>query len=233
MMVMMSAGSAFAEQGTVIGSSSPAYPVGTSLADGMELSLEDGMNISILTISARMVELSGPYAGPVPAQGNSADNDLLDNLGDAVFQTDEGSPELGGVRPLVIMAPEPLVPDAVVDVDHGGAACVTEGSGFGLHRGIPEGDGGDWTYGDLSSDRTGQTAQVRWDSLEYNVGWPVDMAVEDGDSFTLQMAGADAPVNFSVHTLPQTDSVAERINWMAERGCVNQIQGLVTEMQAS
>lgn len=234
LMVVVTGSSALAEQGTVIGSSASAYPVGTSLADGQTLNLVEGAAISILTISARMVELSGPFEGAIPSQSDGADNDLLTNLGDAVFQTDEGSPELGGVRPLVIRAPEIQMPGAVVDASVGGAACVMDGGQVGLHRNIPNGSSGDWTYGDLQSARTGETAQVRWSSLEYNVAWPEDMSLEDGDQFTLQMAGETSPVTFSVYMSPVgTDTVAQRINWMAERGCVSQIEGAVAQMQAS
>ncbi len=233
LMVAITAGPALAEQGTVIVSSAPSYPVGTSLADGETLSLSDGSAISILTISARMIELSGPFEGLIPAQGDGSESDLLGNLSDAVFQSDEGSPELGGVRPLVINAPEIVIPKAVVDADHGGGACVSEGNPIGLHRNIPADTSGDWTYGDLRSERTGETAQVRWESLQYTVDWPSEMTFEDGEQFTLQMADSTEPVRFGVYMMPETEDFAERINWMAQRGCSTQIEGMVAQWQGS
>ncbi len=226
------ASQALAEQGTVIASTSDDYPVGTSLGDGFELSLGANTSISVLTISSRVVEISGPFEGPVPT-GSAVSGSFAETLTAAVFQTDEGSPELGGVRGINDLRPNMIMPGAVVDTVAGGATCVREGAVFGLHRDIPENEKGDWTFGKLTSGAGGDDVQVLWSSLEYNVLWPEDLPYGDGDQFTISMHGSPTPVSFVVHVLPATDSAGELMNWMAERGCAAQIQSVVAEMQSS
>ncbi len=225
-------GPAAAEQATVIASTSDAYPVGTSLGDGANLTLSDGTSVSVLTISSRVIEIAGPFDGPVPG-ANAAATSFAEGLTAAVFQTDEGSPELGGVRGIKDLKPSMILPGTVVDTELGGATCVRAGSVFGLHRSIPPGQLGDWTYGELTGPAASEAMQVRWSSLEYNILWPAELGYNDGDNFTIAMAGAPTPVSFEIHVLPATDSPGELLNWMAERGCVAQIQSVVLEMQSS
>ncbi|MBN4046434.1 hypothetical protein JYU02_00360 [bacterium AH-315-P15] len=229
-LVFGAAGPALAERGTVIASTSDNYPVGTALSDGANLSLAEGASVSVLTISSRVIEVAGPFEGLVPS-GNAASSSFAETLTAAVFQTDEGSPELGGVRGIKDLKPSMILPGTVVNTGIGGPTCVREGAIFGLNRTIPEGQIGDWTYGELNS--SAAYAQVRWSSLEYNVLWPEELAYGDGDQFTIHMAGAPAPVSFAIHVLPATDSPGELLNWMAERGCVAQIQSVVAEMQSN
>ena len=223
---------AFAEQGTVISSTSDAYPVGTSLADGATLSLGEGTSIQVLTISSRMVEVAGPYEGQIPG-GERVSGSFAENLASAVFQTDEGSPEIGGVRGIQDLKPNMIVPGTVVDTAVGGDTCMREGAEFGLYREASTDGLGDWTVGELSSTTSGDTAQVRWASLEYSVAWPENIAYGDGDQFSIFMANTPAPVNFTVHVLPETDDAGQLINWMAERGCASQIESVAQQLQAS
>ncbi len=232
-LIFASAVSASAEPGAVIESSTANYPVGASIADGETVTLANGETVALLTMSSRFVELAGPFEGPIPAAGNSGDSDLVASLQRAVFQTDEGSPEIGGVRPLQILTPDMVVPSTVADAENGGNTCVNSGALFGLHRSIPEGAEGDWTYGDLTSVSSGQTVQVRWQSLEYNVAWPEDLPYADGDQFTIQMADQGTPVAFQVHVLPESDNPGERITWMAQQGCTTQIQGVAAQLGTS
>ncbi len=232
-LVLGSLGAASAEPGAVIESSAATYPVGTSIADGETISLGDGENLSLLTMSSRFVELAGPFEGPIPAAGNSGNSNLVASLQRAVFQTDDGSPEIGGVRPLQILTPDMVVPSTVADAENGGNTCVNEGALFGLHRSIPADSEGDWTYGDLTSVDSGQSVQVRWASLEYNVAWPDELPYSDGEEFTIQMAGQATPVNFQVHVLPESETPGERITWMAQHGCTAQIRGVAAQLQSS
>lgn len=232
-LILGSAVSASAEPSAVIESTASGYPVGTSLADGATVNLSEGETISVLTMSSRFVELAGPFDGPVPAAADVGNSSLAASLQRAVFQTDEGSPEIGGVRPLQILTPDMVVPSTVADAENGGNTCVNEGALFGLHRSIPEDSDGDWTYGTLTSVSTGETAEVRWNSLEYNVAWPDELPYSDGEEFTIQMADQPTPVSFQVHVLPESDNPGERITWMAQHGCTTQIQGVAAQLQSS
>lgn len=223
--------SALAEQGTIISSTSDAYPVGTSLADGATLSLGDGASVQVLTISSRMVEIAGPYDGPIPS-GERVSGSFAENLASAVFETDEGSPEIGGVRNVGDLKPNMILPGTVVDTAAGGDTCLRPGADFGLYREASEAGLGDWTVGELTAPG-GDTVQVRWNSLEYSVDWPEDIAYENGDQFFIFMANTPSPVGFTVHVLPETNDAGEMINWMAERGCTAQIQSLADQLQAS
>lgn len=225
------ASSALAEQGTVISSTSDAYPVGTSLADGATISLGDGSGISVLTISSRMVELAGPFEGPIPS-GDRVSGSFAENLASAVFQTDEGSPEIGGVRGIQDLKPNMIVPGTVVDTAVGGDTCLREGADFGLYREASMDGLGDWTVGELTSE-SGETVQVRWASLEYSTVWPESLAYADGEEFSIFMANTPLPVSFTVHVLPETDDAGQLINWMAEQGCAAQIQSVAAQLQAS
>lgn len=226
------AGSAFAEQGTVISSTSDTYPVGTSLADGATITLGAGTAIQILTISSRMVDLAGPFEGPIPS-GDRVSGSFAENLASAVFQTDEGSPEIGGVRGIQDLKPNMIVPGTVVDTAAGGDTCLREGADFGLYREASTDGLGDWTVGELTQVSTGETVQVRWASLEYSVAWPEAMSYEDGQEFSIFMANTPLPVSFTVHVLPETDNAGELINWMAVRGCASQIQSVAAQLQGS
>ncbi len=226
------AGPAFAEQGTVISSTSDAYPVGTSLADGATISLADGAALSILTISSRMVELSGPHEGPIPS-GDRVSGSFAETLASAVFETDEGSPEIGGVRGIQDLKPNMILPGTVVDTAVGGDTCLRQGGEFGLYREASTDGLGDWTVGDLTSAETGETVQVLWGSLQYSVAWPEDLTYSDGAYFEIFMANTPLPVSFTVHVLPETDDAGQLINWMAERGCTAQVQSVAEQLQAS
>jgi len=219
---------ALAEQGTVITSTSDAYPVGTSLADGATIALDDGSSLSVLTISSRMVEIAGPHNGPIPS-GERLSGSFADNLASAVFQTDEGSPEIGGVRNVGDLKPNMILPGTVVDTAAGGDTCLREGGDFGLYR---DASALGWTVGELTSS-TGETVQVRWQSLEYSVAWPSEISYGDSAEYSIFMANTPSPVNFTVHVLPETSDAGQLINWMAERGCTAQVQSVAAHLQAS
>jgi len=226
------ASSAWAEQGTVISSTSDAYPVGTSLADGDSISLAEGASISVLTLSSRMVELAGPHDGPIPG-GDRVSGSFAENLASAVFQTDEGSPEIGGVRGIQDLKPNMIVPGTVVDTAAGGDTCLREDAEFGLFRQASMDGLGDWTVGELTSGASGETVQLRWASLEYSVAWPEELSFNDGDQFSVFMANTPTPVDFTVHILPDTGDAGQLINWMAERGCAAQIATVAAQLDGS
>jgi hypothetical protein len=222
---------ALAEQGTIISSTSDAYPVGTSLADGAVITLDAGASMRVLTISSRMVDIAGPHNGPVPG-GEQVSGSFAQNLASAVFETDEGSPAIGGVRNVGDLRPNMIVPGTVVDTAVGGNTCLREGAEFGLYRQASEDGLGDWTVGELRTPG-GETVQLRWASLEYSVEWPEDVAYENGDEFSIFMANTPNPVSFTVHVLPETSDAGAFINMMAERGCTAQIQSVASQLSAS
>jgi len=223
---------AFAEQGTVITSTADAYPVGASLADGETISFGEGASISVLTISSRMVDIVGPHDGPIPS-GDRVSGSFAEGLAAAVFETDEGSPEIGGVRHVGDLKPSMVLYGTAVNTDGGGNTCLRPGTNLGLYREASTDGRGDWTAGQLTSNDTGETSQILWRSLEYSVVWPEDIEFLDGAEYSIFMANTPEPVSFKVHMLPETSDAGQLINLMAERGCTAQVQSVAERLPAS
>ena len=213
-MLALGAPGAGAEEAVLVASTAPGYSPGMIIPDGTAVSLPEGSRTTLLLRSGRMLELGGPFQGPIPTtQANSsalaAVTALIDQRVDmsAAGATRNGAPltaRVTGGRQIT------------VDVEHPATYCLGPADAIALQQPAI----GDQT---VMLERAGNRRTVSWPADSSLAAWPADLPVADGDRFGVAgLGGATGGVTLTFRRLatPASDSA-----WIAQAlllGCVVQ-----------
>lgn len=96
-----------------------------------------------------------------------------------------------------------------------------------------------WRASSQSADRItvdagdGNPVTADWVSGEATLGWPADVALKDGATYSISLASEITPQVVSVHILPDDlPTYMHQAAWMAERNCQQQAVRLVLTSEA-
>jgi hypothetical protein len=202
-----------AEEAVLLASTAPGYSPGMIIPDGEAVSFPEGSRTTVLLRSGRMLELGGPFLGPIPAAeaSSSALAAVTALIEQKVDMSAAGATRHGARAPTRATDGRQVV----VDVEHPTTYCLGPADTIALQQPATAGQ-------IITLEHAGTRRTVSWPSGSALAAWPTDLPVSDGDRFGVAgLAGATgAMLTFRRLATPTSDSA-----WIAQAllfGCVVQ-----------
>jgi len=207
-----------AEEFFVMSSTVASLEEGAMIDGAAALEVPAGGRVTLVAKSGAVVTLEGPHSGPLAAAGGTAATEagLFDALGE-LFQGREKQAQAGVYRNIGPLAT--LEDPWAIDTTRWGRYCVLPGAPVRLWRA----DTSQAASLKIKHARTGADATVNWGRGDEMTTWPEALAAEDGTTYLVRRQGNAAARRITIHVIPASlAGDAERVVWMARRGCINQ-----------
>jgi hypothetical protein len=215
-----------AQAWVVVESRGTPYASGSTLAPETRLSLAEGARITLIARTGRSLTLRGVFEGSVPAI-EGAQDDPKRALSALIALRDERSRAIGVIRGNEAIAPLPE--PWLLDISRSGPRCLRPGEPAELWR-AP----GVRMAAPMSiwpNDRSWRL-DLQWLGGLERLPIPRDVLPAEGQSLIVGTAGADEIVIvFTFIAAGVTDPILVAA-WMLERGCVQQADALIKQLQA-
>jgi hypothetical protein len=212
-MLALGVSSAGAEEAVLLASTAPGYAPGMIIPDGEPLALPEGARATVLLRSGRMLELSGPFRGPIRTM--AADSSALAAVKALIDQRVDMS--AAGATRSGAHATERMMDgrQVVVAVEQPATYCLGPADTIALQQPAI-------VRQIITLEHAGNRQTVSWPAGSSLAAWPTDLPVADGDRFgVVGLAGAtDAILTFRRLATPTSESA-----WIAQAlllGCVVQ-----------
>lgn len=202
-----------AEEAVLLASTAPGYSPGTIIPDGKAVSFPEGSRTTVLLRSGRMLELDGPFLGPIPtAEANSSALAAVTALIEQRVDMSAAGATRHGARASTRPTDGRQV---VVEVEHPATYCLGPADTIALQQPAIGGQV-------ITLEHAGNRRTVSWPAGNSLAAWPTDLPVSDGDRFNVvgPTGAADAILTFRRLATPAPDSA-----WIAQAsllGCVAQ-----------
>ena len=215
--------SAGAEEAVLLSATAPGYSPGMIIPDGKAVSLPDGSRATVLLRSGRMLELKGPFRGPIQIPTAEAGSSVLAAVKALAEQTVDMS-AAGGTRSgasIVERATDGR--QIVVAVEHPATYCLGPADTIALQQPALGGQA-------ISLDRAGTPHAVSWPADSSLAAWPADLPIADGDRISVmgRAGAADITLTFRRLAIPTSDRA-----WIAQAlllGCVTQARPALQDL---
>ena len=202
-----------AEEAVLLASTAPGYSPGMIIADGKSVSLPEGSRTTVLLRSGRMLELAGPFLGPIPTAeaGSSALAAVTAMIEQRVDMSAPGATRHGA--PATTRATEGR--QVVVEVEHPATYCLGPADTIALQRPAAAAQ-------TITLEHVGNRQPVSWPAGSSLAAWPTELPVSDGDRFGVAglASRTEAILTFRRLATPASDSA-----WIAQAsllGCALQ-----------
>lgn len=203
------------------GPSAKAYPAGKAIPDNARITLK--ANDSLVLLDARGTRtLRGPGtftpSGPAQAAQGSV-------LASAATAGSSRRARIGAVRGTGLPASAPRSPSIWhVDVARSSNICLADPTNVTLWRG----DATKAAPLTVTRPSDGTTRQLNWAKGQTTLGWPADLAIQDGSDYRLSWPGAAQPTNLKFRTLPaKPGGLEEMASSLIQNGCEAQLDVLI------
>lgn len=209
------AGAGLAEEAIVTAAKNTDITPGSRIDGEVPIELAAGASLTLVTLSGRTVNLSGPFSGPpAPAASGKADARLLDAVGKLV-QSEQRGASAGGFR----AGPGGDNPDdwRWIDPARSGDHCLPKGTPAVLWRSKT----GEEVYLDVRGPSGNE--EIWWEEDEATTAWPEEVPLADGQSYSLRLEGAPSVRRITFHQLPAGDAdLPTRLDQLIAAGCQRQ-----------
>lgn len=202
------------------GPSAKAYPAGKAIPDNARITLK--ANDSLVLLDARGTRtLRGPGtftpSGPAQAAQGSV-------LASAATAGSSRRARIGAVRKPMQAGTARSPSIWHVDVARSSNICLADPTNVTLWRG----DASKAAPLTVTRPGDGATRQLNWAKGQTTLGWPADLAIQDGSDYRLSWPGAAQPTSLKFRTLPaKPGGLEEMASSLIQNGCEAQLDVLI------
>ena len=226
---MLIANSTLAAAGglVVISSTLDSFGQGAIVEASQSIELGENQSLKLLSSSGKVINLIGPYDGPIDSSSEKGDSGLLDSLARVVTSADSQDLTLGVYRNISSAKNQVRGDIWGVEVGKAGNYCVPSESPIILWW--PDAvEGIAVTITDTSNSAS---FEVQWTGRSKEILWPEHATFLEGNLYTTQNELSDMSREFTVSRIPVAlgDEI-EQIVWISENKCAAQAKRLLGEI---
>ncbi len=213
-------GSLYAASGyVIISSTTDKLNRGTVIGESQSILLKADQTLKLLSLSGKVIELVGPYHGPIESDGGVSDDGLLESLSKVVKSASSTDLTLAVFRNKSL-AEEPIRGDIWgVEIGKSGNFCVPSESPVILWWPDPV-QGVAVTITDVTNSKS---FVLQWSSRRKESFWPKTAAVLEASPYTSKIELSNKSREFTLSRIPgDLRNDIERIVWMAKQHCETQ-----------
>ncbi len=218
---------AFAGQLVVIDSSAPELKPGTIIDDSKSFELAAGTGVTLVSESGKVMILKGPFSGLPGGDSKSAGGGSLTASLAKLVGGQSSTSKLGVMRS--DKAEVPSDPWAL-NVERSGNHCARAGAATAPDLWRSKADKAVTLT--LKMLPKGARASTDWPAGAERIGWPGEVALEDGGKYMARISGRSSAAKLVIHLVPaDLPTDAHRAVWMAGKGCIGQARALLAGLR--
>jgi len=231
-------GVALAEDLIVIDvSNAPGLAEGTVIADGKAVELPAGAKVTLIGASGKTIPLNGPYKGVPGAGTEKGDGRLMVALTSLVQSRSDNTSKVGALRTVKYWRSAKVETSSdvyMIDGSLSDAQCVSKANSKQLALVFDPAKKGDSVQMTLLAVESGTMESLVMTDGATGVSWPSNMAVEDGNSYLVEVQGRKEVNQFTVKVLdkPAANDV-QRAAQLLEAGCTEQARLMIEVLKKS
>ena len=236
--VLLTASSAMAEDHAaltyvVVGSTAPAFTVGTLVEEDATLEVPQGASLTLIDAGGKIKIIEGPFLGRLRSdiEQDSESNSFLNDLADIIAKAETTEVALGLGRSSNL-SPETNPWLVAFDESIGPDLCVSPEGRLSFYR-------TEDSYPGLESVRFGSAdgsaeAQIAWSVEDTLLAWPAAVPPQDGSVYFIDPGAAPQPTEVELHLAPADVATdAHMAVWLARNGCTIQAEAMVRRLALS
>lgn len=205
-----------------------SFTVGQILPDPVNLDLESGERIVLLSDRGELLDISGPFVG-TPVTPGSDDFNVRDALTNLIENPNNLHASLGGTRGSTSLLSAPSSgPVWRLDLLASGVQCSVEGEALVFARPAASGAA---IYHVQRPGHEG-TGVLRFEPDTREAAWPQNIPANSGESYVIRREGFLDSSLFRLALLPSIvlQNTEVSIAWLAANGCARQAARLMKSL---
>lgn len=217
----------------VVGSTAPAFTVGTLVEEDATLEVPQGASLTLIDAGGKIKIIEGPFLGRLRSEieQDPESNSFLNDLADIIAKAETTEVALGLGRSSNL-SPETNPWLVAFDESIGPDLCISPDGRLSFYR--TEG-----TFPDLEAVRFGSAdgtaeAQISWAIEDTLLAWPDALPPDDGGAYFIDPGAATQPTAVELHVAPADVATdAHMAVWLARSGCTIQAEAMVRRLALS
>lgn len=210
------AASVQAAEVVVLESTVPGLSPGDIIDGASELVLPEGLNLTLITETGEVLQLTGPFSGLPGGEAADGESSLVDDVAALIKSAGTDVSSLGAIR--AGSAESALQDPWLIDISRPGIHCAPADGDVRIWRPGPE------SFAVLAMRPAGaqEGGRLKWPENTAVIPWPSFMTISDGAAFDIVLDEGD-PYRIEFKVLPPgLPNPSRKATWMSANECQDQ-----------